>query len=462
MRVRFWGTRGSIATPGAGTLRFGGNTSCVEVVTALGQRFIFDAGTGLRPLGLELMAKAPRPIRATILLGHTHWDHIQGFPFFAPLFQPGNEITICGPGGGAKSLADVLAGQMEFTYFPVELGQMPATIHYRDLTEGTYDFDGTRVIAQFIHHPAASLGYRIEAEGVVVVYICDHEPFGPSVWAEGAAARDIHSILHAGDRRHAQFMKHADLLIHDAQYTSEEYRIKKNWGHSPFAYVVELAAAADVRQLVLTHHDPAHDDDQLAEIERRALTLALSCNFSLHVRCAYEGCELDVVPPQSDRLRTVEVADAAAHLATEQLRVLVIDDDPSLRLLVRAVLGREGFSIQEAADGEEGLAHLASIGADLVLLDVNMPKVDGFTVLKNLRAQESTRALPIILLTAQGDEKTITAGFEAGATDQLTKPFTIPQLSARVAAVLARGARSGRSAEDGVAVSPVHQARNPD
>src|SRR5512146_812062 len=133
MQVRFWGTRGSIATPGAGTVRFGGNTSCVEVVTNAGQRFILDVGTGARPLGVEWMAHAPKPIRATILLGHTHWDHIQGFPFFAPVFGPGNEFTICAPFGVAKSLADVLAGQMEFTYFPVELEQLPAKIHYREL-----------------------------------------------------------------------------------------------------------------------------------------------------------------------------------------------------------------------------------------------------------------------------------------------------------------------------------------
>jgi CheY-like chemotaxis protein/phosphoribosyl 1,2-cyclic phosphodiesterase len=438
MRVRFWGTRGSIATPGPSTLRFGGNTSCVEVVTNAGQRFIFDAGTGVRPLGLELMASAPKPVRATILLGHTHWDHIQGFPFFTPVFVPGNEFTICAPAGMARSLADVLAGQMEFTYFPVELGQLPAKIHYRELAEGTYDFEGTRIVAQFINHPATSLGYRIEADGVVVAYICDHEPFGPAVWVEDAAARRIENILHAGDRRHAEFMRHADLLIHDAQYTPEEYPAKKNWGHSTFAYVVELAAAADVRQLALTHHEPTHDDAQLAEIEKRAQALAHSRNFSLHVFCAYEGCELAVAPPESTRSRTVDVADTALRVAPQRLRVLIVDDDPNMRLLVKAALGREGFALTEAEDGEQGLALIRSGGADLVLLDLNMPKVDGLTVLRNLRGQASSRDLPVVLLTAEGDEKTTALGFEAGATDYLAKPFTVPQLLARVRAVLSR------------------------
>ena len=130
MHVRFWGTRGSIATPGPGTIRFGGNTSCVEVTTRSGACFILDCGTGARSLGAALMARKP-PINATILLSHTHWDHIQGFPFFAPLFVPGNRITVCGPEGSGKSLRDVLSVQIEFTYFPVEIDQLPESIAFK-------------------------------------------------------------------------------------------------------------------------------------------------------------------------------------------------------------------------------------------------------------------------------------------------------------------------------------------
>ena len=148
MRVRFWGTRGSIAAPGPGTVRFGGNTSCVGVTTSGGACFIFDCGTGARPLGAELMAHTPKPISATILLSHTHWDHIQGFPFFAPLFVPGNQITVCGPEGSGHSLREVLSGQMEFTYFPVEIGQLPATITFRELGEGTHEIGGARIVAR--------------------------------------------------------------------------------------------------------------------------------------------------------------------------------------------------------------------------------------------------------------------------------------------------------------------------
>ena len=135
MRVRFWGTRGSIASPGPATNRFGGNTSCVEVTTLDGNLLVFDLGTGARPLGSTLMASGRRPLTGSIVLSHTHWDHIQGFPFFAPLFLPGSLFKVYGPSGGRNSLEQVLTGQMEFTYFPVELGQLPATITYHDLQE---------------------------------------------------------------------------------------------------------------------------------------------------------------------------------------------------------------------------------------------------------------------------------------------------------------------------------------
>ena len=138
MRVRFWGTRGSIATPGPGTNYFGGNTSCVELTTANGDLLIFDCGTGAHRLAAELMAQGKRAITASILLGHTHWDHIQGFPFFSPAFVKGNSVAIYGPEGSRGSLHDVLAGQMEFTYFPIELNQLPAAITYHDLTEGIH------------------------------------------------------------------------------------------------------------------------------------------------------------------------------------------------------------------------------------------------------------------------------------------------------------------------------------
>ena len=439
MRVRFWGTRGSIASPGPKTLRFGGNTSCVEVTTAAGRRIILDCGTGARALGLELMAHAPRPIRATLLLGHTHWDHIQGFPFFAPLFVPGNEFLICAPLGAGHSLGSVLSGQMEFTYFPVALEQLPATIEFKDLTEGTYELDGVRVITQFLNHPAMSLAYRIEADDAVLVYACDHEPFANSLWREGARPGLIESIVHGGDRRHALFMRHADLLIHDAQYTPEEYPAKRNWGHSTYEYAIELAAAADVRQLALTHHDPSHDDASLDAVQASAQRSARERNFSLHVFCAAEGHGFEVEAPRTGRSRALQMERAAAIDAGSHC-ILVVDDDPNLRLLVESALSRDGYQVLQAEDGEQGLAFARSARPDLVLLDVNMPRMDGIAVLKQLRNHESTRATPVLMLTVEGNEPATRAAFDAGANDFLAKPFTIPQLNARVRTCLNRWA----------------------
>ena len=294
MRVRFWGTRGSIATPGPDTVRFGGNTSCVSLTTDAGAHVIFDCGTGARALGAALMAQPAKPIDATILLSHTHWDHIQGFPFFAPLFVPGNRITVCGPEGSARSLRDVLSGQMEFTYFPVELGQLPATIDFRELGEGTHEIGGARIIAQYLHHPAMTLGYRIEADGAAVAYVCDHEPYSETLWHGDLSPNHTESIVHEGDRRHARFMAGAGLVVHDAQYTPEEYPSKRHWGHSTYVYVVKLAALAGVQRLFLTHHDPSHDDQFIAGLERQAQDLARSLNSKLEVCCAYEGCEIAV------------------------------------------------------------------------------------------------------------------------------------------------------------------------
>jgi phosphoribosyl 1,2-cyclic phosphodiesterase len=294
MLARFWGTRGSIASPGPGTTHFGGNTSCVELTTPSGGVLVLDCGTGARALGNRLLARAPGPVSATILLSHTHWDHIQGFPFFAPLFQPDNHFQVYGPEGAHLSLRDVLAGQMEHHYFPVELDQLAARISYKDLCEGTYEIAGLRVRAQQMNHPSPTLGYRIEAEGRSICYLCDHEPFFEDIWREGAQPGKFESILEPADRRHAEYMQDADVVIHEAQYTPQEYPSKRHWGHSTYVYVVGLAALAGVRRLFLTHHDPSHDDEFIADVERKAQQLALSLGSKLEVCCAYEGCEITV------------------------------------------------------------------------------------------------------------------------------------------------------------------------
>jgi CheY-like chemotaxis protein len=440
MRVRFWGTRGSIATPGPGTVRFGGNTSCVEVTTSEGACFIFDCGTGARPLGAELMAHAPKPISAVILLSHTHWDHIQGFPFFAPLFVPGNQITVCGPEGSGHSLAEVLAGQMEFTYFPVEISQLPATINFRELGEGTHDIGGARIVAQYLHHPAMALGYRIEADGAAVVYLCDHEPFSETLWHDQPASGHAESIAHEGDRRHSRFMAGAGLVIHDAQYTPEEYRSRKNWGHSTYEYAVGLAAAAGVRQLVLTHHDPTHDDAFVEAIETRARVYAEQHGYAVRIGCAYEGLDLVVEPHSVPQLAGTPPAPHSDRDAPRGSHILVVDDDADIRILVHKALSRDGHVVSEASTGQEALASIDAQAPDLLVLDLEMPTQGGLEVLTLLRSRPATAALPVLVLTALDDEVNTRAGFDLGATDYLTKPFSIPQLAARVRTCLLRRA----------------------
>ena len=436
MELRFWGTRGSIATPGPSTVRYGGNTSCVEVTTGAGKRFIFDCGTGARSLGAWLMSNAAKPIEATIILSHTHWDHIQGFPFFTPLFVAGNRFLVCGPHGAHTSLPSVLAGQMEYTYFPVELKQLGASIEYRDLTEGTHDIAGTRVSAQFLNHPAIALGYRIEADGASLLYLCDHEPYWHELWHSGEEPGKLSSILHDGDRRHAEFMQNADVVIHDAQYTPEEYPAKKNWGHSTYAYATQVAVAAGVKRLFLTHHDPGHDDAFIDEIEGRARELVASLHSPLQVSCAKEG-----YGAKFENKAAAPLSDVRPAAASGSLRVLVVDDDQDLRMLVRAVLRRCGHLVLEAGNGEEGLAMLERERPDLMLLDLHMPGIDGFEVLRRVRANEEFRGLPIVVLSAQGDEEGVATGFRLGTTDFLAKPFSPPQLDARVRACFAHSSR---------------------
>jgi CheY-like chemotaxis protein/phosphoribosyl 1,2-cyclic phosphodiesterase len=449
MEVRFWGTRGSIPTPGPRTVRFGGNTTCVEVRTRAGHVFIFDCGTGARALGDTLTARAP--VSASILFSHTHWDHIQGFPFFTPAFDSRNTIALYGP-RGERSLHDTLARQMELSYFPVALSQLPATLSYRDLGEGAHTIGGARIVAQYLNHPAVTLGYRVEADGAAVVYACDHEPFGGALWHSDGAAGRLDSILHEGDRRHARFLADADLVIHDAQYTPEEYRARKNWGHSPFEYVVELACSAGVKRLALTHHDPTHDDAAIAEIERHARAVAERRRVPLEVFCAFEGGRVTLGAPGGTPAPVPEVAPAptatvapgaavaSGVAAASGARVLIVDDDPVMRRLTRGALENDGYILTEAANGREALELVRREAPDLVILDFVMPELDGLDVLRVLRADPTTVSLPVLMLTSQADEDSTRAGFEVGATDYLTKPFSGPQLSARVRACLARRA----------------------
>ncbi len=175
MKIKFWGVRGSIPVPGPSTVRYGGNTPCIEVRLNDERLIIIDAGTGIRELGLSLLPKGK--VEAIILLSHTHWDHIHGFPFFVPAFIPGNKLTIYGPVNYNEKLEEIVAGQMKYSYFPVKLEWIGADKKFVDLKEGIYEIDGIRIIAQILNHPIITMGYRIEADGKILVTEYDTEPY---------------------------------------------------------------------------------------------------------------------------------------------------------------------------------------------------------------------------------------------------------------------------------------------
>jgi phosphoribosyl 1,2-cyclic phosphodiesterase len=201
MRIRFWGTRGSIPKPGPDTIRYGGNTSCVEVRSASGVLILLDCGTGAHAFGQALLAEEGGPRRGHIFISHTHWDHIQGLPFLAPLFDPSFEWDVYGPRGLGPSIRETLAGQMQYTYFPVTIEQFAAKVHYHDLGEGSVDIDDVRVTAHYMNHPALTLGYRIEADGASMVYATDHEPHSPALARGDLAAQPRRVPLRVVRRR---------------------------------------------------------------------------------------------------------------------------------------------------------------------------------------------------------------------------------------------------------------------
>src|SRR5262245_41818711 len=401
MRIRFWGTRGSLAKPGPSTIRYGGNTSCVEVRAADGTLIVLDCGTGAHDLGRSLVASGERPIRGHLLLTHTHWDHIQGFPFFAPLFIPGNEWDVYAPLGLGQRLEDTLAGQMEYEYFPVTLGQLDATIRYHELSEGTFNLGAVRVTARYLNHPGLALGYRLEAGGVTMVYVTDHEPHSRHQ-PEAADSAQLLPVHHE-DQRHVEFLTGADLVIHDAQYTLEEYPSKLSWGHSPAEVVVGFAQAARVQRLALFHHDPLRDDaalDRLVETCRR-----LAVAGGLDVFAAAEGQTIELAEREgitSLAARRSEGA-IAKGIGAASATVLIVDDDPDIVRLLTMTLQSEGFRLLSASDGNAALEIARTECPDLLLLDWNMPGRNGLDVCRVLRAEPDPelREVPVVLLNAQ-------------------------------------------------------------
>src|SRR5215510_1334366 len=287
MHVRIWGARGSLATPGPTTVRYGGNTACVEITTPGGALIIIDCGTGIRGLGQHLLATEPAILKGHILISHTHWDHIQGIPFFGPFFAAGNEWDLYAPKGAHQSLRDALEGQMEYSYFPVQLDDLGAEIRYHELVEGAFRIADATIRTRYLNHPALTFAYRIEAEGAAIVYASDHEPHSRHL-ADGTGE------ISGEDLRHCEFLADADLVIHDAQYTAAEYAQKIGWGHSTVEYALAMCRAAGVRKVVLSHHDPSRNDDAIDRIITKARADLRHNASAMEVMAATEGSELSI------------------------------------------------------------------------------------------------------------------------------------------------------------------------
>jgi phosphoribosyl 1,2-cyclic phosphodiesterase len=275
MEVRVWGCRGSVAAPGADTVKYGGNTSCVEVRLASGHALVLDAGTGMRPLGVA-MQEAP-PVALHILLTHLHLDHLQGLGFFQPLYQPGLEVHLWGPSSPVEDLEHRIAMYLSPPLFPVHLDDIPSQLTFHDAPETAVTIGSATVRAAKVTHQGPTVGYRIEEGGRSLVYLPDHEPsLGnelrtlPSSWMSG------HDIACG-----------ADVLLHDAQYRDYEYADHVGWGHSSIGDTLVFADKCDVDRIVLFHHDPYHTDAELEELLADARTKRP--DLGERVCLAYEG-----------------------------------------------------------------------------------------------------------------------------------------------------------------------------
>lgn len=272
MKIRFWGVRGSIAAPGKSTLRYGGNTTCIEVRGDDGTLVILDAGTGIFPLSQALLKQMP--VQANIFITHTHWDHIQGLPFFTPLYIPGNSVRIYGAhdivtGRGIEQVMDV---QLQYSYFPIREAEMRANIDYQTLNVGVPVTIGALTITPLmLNHPVINLGYRIDGDGKSMFFTGDHEPWLNIYAPEDEGYTDFEAMVEVQHAQLDQSLKNLDVLIADSAYTRAEYPSKIGWGHGTMEGHLDWAKRLDVRTLVCTHHEPTRTDDELEKIFAEAV-----------------------------------------------------------------------------------------------------------------------------------------------------------------------------------------------
>jgi phosphoribosyl 1,2-cyclic phosphodiesterase len=294
IRLQFWGTRGSISVPGPCTLRYGGNTTCVEI-RADGEIIVLDAGSGIRPLGLALEKEfSAEPIKLSLLVTHAHWDHIQGLPFFASAYEKKNEIRVRGYDGVDTSFSKIMAEPMKAPFFPIAMRELSARIDIKKLTEMEFSVGKVQVRAKFVNHPGVCAGYRLFTSAGSIAFLPDHEPYRFLHSARVTEMSPEQAKKTATEERISlvEFLKGSDILILDAQYTDAEYEGHVGWGHGSVSSAVSLALDAEVRRLLLFHHDPGHDDAKVDAMVDDARRLIRESGKDLEVDGAREGEEV--------------------------------------------------------------------------------------------------------------------------------------------------------------------------
>ena len=281
---KLWGTRGSTPVPGSQYTRYGGNTSCLEVSCG-GELLIFDAGSGIRNLGLELLQDKPRKIH--LFITHTHWDHIQGFPFFTPAFIPGFDITIYGAKGFRKDLKSIFEGQLDSEYFPVQMEDMHAKLEFKTLSHSPVRIGNYNISWEWAHHPSATVAYKIDIDGQKLGWMPDNEflrgYLGPpdDISCESEIVTPYLPLI--------EFVSDIDIFISESQYTNEEYPSKIGWGHTSVSNGCVLIKLADIKKWIVTHHDPMHDDGYLEDKLNLTQQLMQQINHSVDISHGYDG-----------------------------------------------------------------------------------------------------------------------------------------------------------------------------
>ena len=289
--ITFWGTRGSIATPGRSTEKYGGNTSCVAIEFS-DSMFIFDAGTGIRSLGVDIMKnripKGKEKYEISMFLSHTHWDHIQGMPFFQPAYHPGFKLNIYGGSTQDAMLERLLIGQMDSNYFPVPMSSLGSDMNVTEVTKEPMEIGGAKLSFEDLHHPGGAVAFRIEKHGKSIVYATDNEL--------NAQFTEDGELIDGNEKGKAymDLISGADLLIADGQYTSEEYAQKVGWGHTSIPALLNVAHKSGVKQTAVYHHDPMHTDNMLDELSAKYLHKFQDIEPRMDIFWAREGLTLAV------------------------------------------------------------------------------------------------------------------------------------------------------------------------